>query len=73
MHRHTQHISMRQIPLDLGPIAYPGSESVLRTAYGRLELSRYLTLEQAMSDPAYAIGIRNLADAIVHRRQQRSG
>lgn len=73
MHRHTQHISTRQIPLDLGPIAYMGSESALRTAYGRLELSRHLTLEQAMSYRIYAIGIQNLADAIVRRKQQRSG
>ena len=45
----------------------PGSEAALQAAYVRLELSRFLTFEQAMSEPAYAIGIRNLADAIARR------
>ena len=44
--------------------AEKGSDSVLRAAYMRLELSRFFTLQQAMSDPAYAIAIRNMAAAI---------
>ena len=42
----------------------PESESILRAAYMRLELSRFFTFEEAMSDPAYAICIRNMAAAI---------
>ncbi len=43
------------------------SASVLRTAYTRLELSRRLSFEQVMSNRAYAIGVRNLADAMARR------
>jgi hypothetical protein len=73
MRRHAQSGSDKQIPLALHLLAGPESTSVLRTAYTRLELSRRLTFEQVMSNRAYAIGVRNLADAIVRRMQQRSG
>jgi hypothetical protein len=68
MHRHAQRASERQIPLDLDPMAHPARESALRAAYVRLQLSGNLTFEQVMSDPAYAIGIRNLAHAMARRR-----
>jgi hypothetical protein len=64
MQRHAQRISEEQIAPDLKPGVQPGNESVLRAAYMRLELSRFFTFEQAMSDPAYAIAIRNMAAAI---------
>lgn len=67
MHRHTQSGSGKQIPLAFNPMANPENSSALRTAYRRLELSRYLSYEQAMSNPTYAIGVRNLADAIARR------
>jgi hypothetical protein len=67
MQRHAQLVSQKQTVLDLGPMVSPTSESALRAAYVRLELSRFLSFEQAMADPAYAIGIRNLADAIARR------
>jgi hypothetical protein len=67
MHRHTQSSSGKQIPLALDPMANPASEAALRKAYGRLELSRRLSFEQAMSIRACAIGIRNLAAAIARR------
>jgi hypothetical protein len=67
MHRHTQHASAKQIPLDLGPLPGPVPESALRAAYKRLEFSRRLTFEQVMANRALAIGIRNLADAIARR------
>ena len=72
MHRHTQSASERQIPLDLDPTAYLARESALRAAYLRLHLSTRLSFEQVMSDPAYAIGIRNLADAMARRRSAAS-
>ncbi len=68
MHTHAQHASERQIPLDLDPTAHLARESALRAAYVRLQLSARLSFEQVMSDPVYAIGIRNLADAIARRR-----
>jgi hypothetical protein len=43
------------------------SVSVLRRAYTRLELSQRLSFEQAMSNRAFAIGVRNLADAMARR------
>lgn len=49
-------------------MAHLARESALRAAYVRLQLSARLSFEQVMSDPAYAIGIRNLADAIARRR-----
>jgi hypothetical protein len=67
MRRHTQSGSGKQIPLAFNLMASPESTSVLRTAYTRLELSQHLTFEQVMSDRLYAIGVRNLADAIVRR------
>jgi hypothetical protein len=71
MRRHTQSGSGRQIPLAFGPMSGFGTKSVLRTAYTRLELSRRLTFEQVMSNRAYAIVVRNLADTIA--RQGASG
>jgi hypothetical protein len=67
MRRHSVSISAAQIPLGLEPMADPASEAALRAAYRRLELSRRLAFEQALSDRAYAIGIRNLAEATARR------
>ena len=67
MRRHTQSGSGKQIPLAFNLMATPESKSVLRTAYTRLELSRRLTFEQVMANSVYAIGVRNLAEAIVRR------
>ena len=63
----TQSDSAKQIPLALNPTAGLDSSSVLRSAYTRLQLSRRLSFEQAMSNRAYAIGVRNLADAMARR------
>ena len=68
MRRHTQFDSGKQIPLALDLMASPASEPALFAAYRRLELSRRLSFEQVMSDRAYAIGVRNLADAMARRR-----
>ena len=67
MPRRGQYASVVQIPLDLDPLTSPTRESTLRAAFRRLEISRSLTFEQVMHDSAYAIGIRNLADAIARR------
>jgi len=67
MHRQAQQISATQIPLDLEPMTAASAESALRDAYERLQLSRNFSFEQVMSAPAYAIGIRNLAEAIARR------
>jgi hypothetical protein len=67
MRRHTQFDSWQQIPLALGRMEIPASESALLKAYRRLDLSRRLSFKQVMSDRAYAIGVRNLADAITRR------
>lgn len=68
MDGHHQHVSAKQIPLDLDPAAGPARESGLRAAYVRLRIARRLSFEQVMSEPVYAIGIRNLAHAIARRR-----
>jgi hypothetical protein len=68
MHHHTQSGSGKQIPLAFNSMGTLDSASVLHTAYTRLELSRRLSFEQVMSNRAYAIGVRNLADAIARRR-----
>jgi hypothetical protein len=68
MRHGTQSGSAKQIPLALYPMAALDSGSVLRSAYTRLELSRRLSFEQAMSNRTYAIGVRNLADAMERRR-----
>ena len=67
MRHRTQSGSGKQISLAFNPTASPDSASVLRSAYTRLELSRRLSFEQAMSNHAYAIGVRNLADAMARR------
>ena len=68
MHRHAQHACEKQIPLDLVPEAAAALDSALHAAYVRLKLSGRLSFEQVMSDPLYAIGIRNLAHAMARRR-----
>ena len=67
MHHRTQSGSGQQIPLAFYPMASIDSTPVLRTAYTRLALSRRLSFEQVMSNRAYAIGVRNLADAMARR------
>jgi hypothetical protein len=67
MRHYTQSGSGKQIPLAFNPMASLDSASELRRAYTRLELSRRLTFEQVMANRVYAIGVRNLADAIVRR------
>jgi hypothetical protein len=67
MRHRTQSGSAKQIPLAFNPMANLDSTSVLRKAYTRLELSRRLSFEQVMANRAYAIGVRNLADAIARR------
>ena len=67
MHRQAQQVFARQIPLDLEPTPAATAELALRDAYERLQLSRNHSFEQVMSAPAYAIGIRNLAEAIARR------
>jgi hypothetical protein len=58
---------INQIPLGLEPSVNPTAESALRSAFKRLRLPRRLTFEQAMSDTAYSICIRNLSEAIARR------
>ena len=67
MQRNAQLHSDTQIALKPDSMDLPTIESALRAAYARLELSRHLGFEQAMADPAYAIAIRNLADALARR------
>ena len=67
MRHGTQSGSAKQIPLAFNPMAGLDGTSILRIAYTRLELSRRLSFEQVMSNRAYAIGVRNLADAIARR------
>ena len=72
MHRRALLAAAGQLPLDLCPTADLAKESALRAAYMGLDLSRHLTFEQVMADPAYAIGIRNLAEAMARRRNRGS-
>ena len=67
MRRHAQSGSAQQIPLAFYTMPAPEGMSALRRAYTRLELSRRLSFEQAMANRTYAIGVRNLADAIARR------
>ena len=67
MQRQETLVPEQQIELDLDQMVFPTIESALRAAYRRLELSRFLSFEQAMSDPTYSIAIRNLAEAIARR------
>jgi hypothetical protein len=68
MRHRTQSGSGKQIPLAFNPMASVDGKAILRSAYSRLELSRRLSFEQVMSNRAYAIGVRNLADAMARRR-----
>jgi hypothetical protein len=72
VHRHTCSSFDRQIPLALNPGPGTTSEQTLREAYRRLDLARRLSFEQAMSVPAFAIGIRNLADAQARREYHKA-
>lgn len=71
MTRIAQHDPASQIPLGLEPLTNPATEAAQRAAFKRLDISRRLTFEQAVSDTAYAIGIRNLAEAIARRVNRR--
>jgi hypothetical protein len=64
MYGQTQRESGKQCQLAFDPNAMHANKLPLRLAYERLQLSRQLTFEQAMSVPIFAIGIRNLADAM---------
>ena len=72
MQRHAEHVSRRQTQISFDLMEQPMSASPLRVAYARLELSRNLSFEQAMANPVYAIGIRNLADAMARRAASHS-
>ena len=67
MRHRTQSGSGKQMPLAFNPMASLDGKSVLRSAYTRLKLSRRLSFEEVMSNRTYAIGVRNLADAIARR------
>jgi hypothetical protein len=64
MYGQTQRASGKQCQLAFDPNTMHANKLPLRLAYERLQLSRQLTFEQAMSVPIFAIGIRNLADAM---------
>jgi len=52
------------MPLDL-----PKAETVpLPEAFAQMELSRRMSFEQAMADPAFALCIRNYAEALEQKR-----
>ena len=72
MNRHVEQVSERQHQLALDSISSGASHAPLRTAYARLQMSRQLTFEQAMSIPVFAIGIRNLADAMTRSAKTHS-
>jgi hypothetical protein len=56
-----------QLPLALEPDRGPQPETALRGVFQRMQISRRLTFEQAMSDTALAICIRNLARGSARR------
>jgi len=57
-----------QMPLSLSPTPIdPRSESALRAVFKQLAIARRMTFEQAMADTAYAICIRNAAEAMAKR------
>lgn len=72
-HGRTHLASPGQLALAFESAAGPEAESALRAAYRRLAISRSLSYEQAMSERAYEIGIRNLAEAIARRVRRRRG
>ena len=63
--------SAAQIPLGLEPVASPENESALRAAFRQLDISRRFTFEQAMSDAAFSICVRNVAEATARRINRR--
>jgi hypothetical protein len=69
--RFAHRIAPAQLPLALEPAANSSGESALRAAYRRLPIAHRLSYEQAMSRAAYAIGIRNLAEALARRGERR--
>ena len=71
MRHRTQSGSAKQIPLALIPMVGFDSNSVLRSAYTRLELSRRLSFEQVMSNRAYAIARRGTCTSSVKNRFSR--
>jgi hypothetical protein len=71
MYRHAQQVSEKQYQLALGSLPNRAGLSRLRAAFERLKLSRKFTFEQAMSIPVFAIGIRNMADAMAHAARSR--
>jgi hypothetical protein len=71
MFRRAQHDSQTQYPLAFDSGLLHVSHSPLRVAYERLRLSHQLTFEQAMSIPPCAIGIRNLAVAMIRSERKR--
>ena len=71
--RHPWPHAQTQLPLGLGTGSDVDGEARLRTAFGRLDISRRMSYEQAMADRACAIGIRNFAEAVERRRRPRSG
>jgi hypothetical protein len=56
-------LGFMQLSLALDPADSGGREAALREIYRQLPISRRLSFEQAMSDTALAICIRNLAEA----------
>jgi hypothetical protein len=71
MYPQAQHVSNNQHQLAFNLDSFHASHSPLRAAYERLQLSRQLTLEQAMSIPIFAIGIWNLAEAMTRTARSR--
>jgi hypothetical protein len=56
------------MPLSLSPTPIdPHSESALRAAFKRLTLARRMSFEQAMADTAYAICVKNAAEALAKK------
>jgi hypothetical protein len=64
MQQYSQHGSKNPRAFNLESMSRTQERPFLQAAFERLELSHFLTLEQAMLDPEYAIGIRNLAEAL---------
>jgi hypothetical protein len=54
-------LSLSQAPQD------PTTESALRAAFKRMPIAKRMSFEQAIANPAIAIGIRNLAEALAKK------